>query len=91
MRDRNALEMPAARPVRFDGAKCVGCNRCLEVCQVDVFLPNAQKGKPPVVAFPGECWYCGCCVMECPHGAIELKHPLMNRARWVRRDELKPR
>jgi NAD-dependent dihydropyrimidine dehydrogenase PreA subunit len=90
MGDTKRYEMPAAQPIRFDEGKCIGCNRCLEACQVDVFLPG-PKGKRPEVAFPGECWYCGCCVMECPNGAIELRHPLMNRARWVRRDSLKPR
>lgn len=84
------MEMPAANPFRFDEKKCAGCNLCLEACQVDVFLPNPEKGRRPVAAFPGECWFCGCCVMECPNGALELRHPLMNRVRWVRRSELKP-
>ncbi|NLM44390.1 MAG: 4Fe-4S binding protein [Clostridiales bacterium] len=77
-------EMPAANPIIFDKSKCMGCNRCMEICQVDIFLPNPEKGKPPIVAYPGECWYCGCCVMECPvEGAIELQHPLMNRVHWI--------
>ncbi|MBQ1390388.1 MAG: 4Fe-4S binding protein, partial [Firmicutes bacterium] len=42
-----------------------------------------EKGCHPVVSFPDECWYCGCCVMECPTGAISLHHPLMNQTRWV--------
>lgn len=83
------LEMPVAQPLRFDSEKCTGCRRCMEACQVDVLLPG-EPGKHPVAAFPGECWYCGCCVMECPTGAIELRHPLMNRARWVKRSDLKP-
>ncbi len=74
----------SARPIRFDPAKCNGCNRCLEACQVDVFLPNPEKGSPPLVVWPGECWYCGSCVQECPRpGAIALSHPLMNRTRFV--------
>ena len=37
-----------------------------------------------IVLYPGECYYCGACVMACPHdGAIRLEHPLMNRAKFV--------
>ena len=80
-----ATKVPcSARPIVFDETKCVGCNRCANICQVDIFLPNAQKGKPPVVVWPGECYYCGSCVMVCPNpGAIRLQHPLMNQAKFV--------
>jgi NAD-dependent dihydropyrimidine dehydrogenase PreA subunit len=82
-------EVQASRPIIFDGEKCIGCNRCMEICQVDIFVPNPEEGKPPLVLFPGECWYCGCCVMVCPcDGAITLRHPLMNRVHWVDKKEL---
>ena len=42
-----------------------------------------MPGKPPIVAYPGECYYCGSCVMVCPKDAIHLEHPLMNRAKFV--------
>lgn len=74
----------SARPLTFDAQKCVGCNRCVNVCQVDILIPNPEKGKPPVVLYPGECYYCGCCVMACKReGAIRLRHPLMNEAKFV--------
>lgn len=74
----------SARPLIYDEEKCIGCNRCAEVCQVDILIPNPEKGKPPVVLYPGECYYCGCCVMVCPSpGAIRLQHPIMNRAKFV--------
>lgn len=74
----------SARPIRYDEALCIGCNRCVEACQVDILLPSPARGKPPIVMYPGECYYCGCCVMECPRkGAIRLVHPLMNRAKFV--------
>lgn len=79
---------PPASPISFDETKCIGCNRCLEACQIDVLLPAAEKGRHPEVAYPDECWYCGCCVMECPTGAIKLTHPLMNQTRWVEKSQL---
>jgi NAD-dependent dihydropyrimidine dehydrogenase PreA subunit len=86
----NISEMPAANPVIINSEKCTGCNRCVEICQVDVFVPNRIKGGPPVVLFPGECWYCGTCVVECPSaGAIKLRHPIMNQVRWVEKGKLK--
>ena len=90
-----SYELPTSAPLSINRETCIGCNRCVEACQVDVLLPAARKrnaiggldvtmGKDcPQVAFPGECWYCGCCVMACPTGAIRLRHPLMNQVDWV--------
>ena len=82
-----AVKIPSsARPITFDESVCVGCNRCMNICQVDIFIPNSEKGKPPIVLYPGECYYCGSCVMVCPkqkEGAIRLNHPLMNQAKFV--------
>jgi Na+-translocating ferredoxin:NAD+ oxidoreductase RNF subunit RnfB len=77
-----------AVPILFIEEKCTGCNRCIEACQMDLLIPNEIKGQPPVVAYPEECWYCGCCVMDCPHDAIKMQHPLMNQARWVEKSSL---
>ena len=50
---------------------CTGCNTCANVCRTDVLLPNPKKGKPPIVMYPDECWFGGCCVSQCPvPGAI---------------------
>lgn len=73
------------RPVVFDPRVCTGCNWCVEVCQSDVFVPHPRKGEPPIILYPDECWYCGCCVKECPlheKGAIQQNWPLMLRVRW---------
>ena len=56
----------SVRPIVYDDSACIGCGRCAEVCQVDVLVPSLEKGKHPLVMFPGECYYCGSCVMECP-------------------------
>lgn len=75
------------RPVLFNLNICKGCNICVEICEMDVFVPNPEKGKPPIILYPDECWYCGNCVAECQlPGAIALNHPLMQRVRWKRKD-----
>jgi NAD-dependent dihydropyrimidine dehydrogenase PreA subunit len=68
-----------SRPVVFT-EKCTACNTCVEVCPMDVYLPNPEKGKAPVILHQDECWYCGCCVNSCPTpGAIEFNWPLQQR------------
>ena len=75
-------------PLRFDETKCIRCLRCVEACQIDVIVPGEGDALPRAL-WPGECWYCGACVMECPvPGAVRLRHPLMNRADFVPRSSL---
>ncbi len=70
-------------PVIFNPDKCIGCNTCVDHCQVDVFIPNPKKGKPPIILHPEECWYCGCCVNDCrTAGAITFNWPLQQRGYW---------
>ncbi|MDO5345703.1 MAG: 4Fe-4S dicluster domain-containing protein [Lachnospiraceae bacterium] len=74
----------STKPLVFDDTLCIGCNRCAAVCQCDILLPAPEKGKHPIVMYPGECYYCGACVMVCPkQGAVKLVHPLMNQAKFV--------
>ena len=70
------------RPVIFNPETCNGCNQCVELCPLDVFLPNPQKGKPPIILSPDECWYCGCCATDCPNQAITFNWPVQQRAYW---------
>jgi len=68
---------------------CNGCNQCVEVCRTGMLVPNPEKRKPPIVLYPEECWYGGCCVAECPlPGAIKMKFPLNQRivVVWKRKD-----
>jgi NAD-dependent dihydropyrimidine dehydrogenase PreA subunit len=69
-------------PVVIDETKCTGCNRCVNICTTDVAVPNPEKGKPPILMYPEECYYDGCCVEECPVGAITMRHPLMSRVHY---------
>ena len=76
------VNAPSA-PVIIDEEKCTGCNRCVEICEIDVFIPNPEKGKPPIILHPDECWYGGNCVFVCPiPGAIKLNWPMMQRVHW---------
>ncbi len=73
--------------VTFNAELCAGCNTCVEACRSDVLLPNREKGEPPVVVYPDECWFCGCCVEECPiPGAISMEFPMNQRVGWKRKE-----
>lgn len=75
-------------PVIFNEQVCTGCNKCVELCVMDIFMPNPEKGKPPIIVYPDECWYDGLCVKYCPlreKEAITLNHPLNQRVRWKRK------
>ncbi len=69
-------------PVVIDETRCTGCNRCVTICTTDVLVANPEKGKPPIVMYPEECWYGGFCAEECPSGAITMRHPLMMRVHY---------
>jgi NAD-dependent dihydropyrimidine dehydrogenase PreA subunit len=72
-------------PVAIDPLVCTGCNRCVEVCQVDVFAPNPERGKAPLILFPHECWQEGSCVEVCREGAIRWNRLLTHRVRCHRK------
>jgi len=85
-----APETAPFNPLTFNPEICNGCNLCVEVCQVDIMIPNPEEGKPPIVLYPGECWYGGSCVEACARpGAIKLNIPLSSRVHWKRKTELK--
>lgn len=73
--------------IYFDEESCEGCNLCVEVCMCDTFLPNPVKGKPPIVQYPEECWFCGSCITHCPRsddGAIRIVTPFPMRGSFQR-------
>jgi len=55
---------------------------------INVFAgSDPEQGKPPIVLYPDECWFCGSCVAHCPNpGAITMEHPLYQRVGWKRKD-----
>ena len=68
---------------------CIGCNACVEVCQVDIFAPNPVKGEPPYMLHYDECAHCGACVMHCPvadEGALIYEGPVVWKIRWKRKE-----
>jgi NAD-dependent dihydropyrimidine dehydrogenase PreA subunit len=75
------------QPVLFDPEFCTGCNVCVEVCPIDVYIPHPEEGNPPIILHPEECWYCGTCVVDCPcPGAIKFNWPLQARGYWKNKD-----
>lgn len=70
----------------IDPEKCIRCNKCSEICRVQNILPNPIKGEVPVILYPDECWYCACCVGECPTHALEMRLPINQRIFFKRKE-----
>lgn len=49
-------------------ARCIGCDRCVDVCPTDVF--DRVPGAVPVVARQGDCQTCFLCEAWCPVDAL---------------------
>ena len=71
-----------SQAVFIDEDKCIGCNRCVDICRTQTIMPNPEKGGVPVVIYQDECWFCACCVDICPTGALKMRHPLNQRSWW---------
>jgi len=89
MISRSAYAIPepsVTRPLSFDPDICIGCNICVDICQVDIMVPNPEVGAPPIVLYPGECWYDGSCVSACPEPrAIKLNSMAGKRVHFRRK------
>lgn len=74
------------KPMFVDPQRCTLCNRCAEVCPVEVdceFGAGLEKRKAIYLPFPQAiprsyvidsetCTHCGACVESCPAGAVDL-------------------
>ena len=65
---------------RIDLDACIGCQKCYEICPMDVFRFDHEKRKS-VIAYVSECQICGQCVVNCPARSLgltfeEAGHPL---------------
>lgn len=77
------------RVINIDADRCTGCNLCVEACRRDVLVPNPKRKQPPLVLYPEDCWYCGCCAQECTSKAIRIVYPLYQRIAvvWKEKDK----
>jgi formate dehydrogenase major subunit len=75
--------------LRYDPAKCIHCQRCIQVCQHmagNKTLESGRRGAYHLVETPfGENWKssgcesCGNCAAACPTGALSLKRSAQYR------------
>lgn len=69
--------MDSNHMITFDLAKCIGCNKCVQVCNsqgIGVFRYGTGPRSKPVVKLgtllDSDCVGCGQCIHECPAGAL---------------------
>ncbi|WP_224981223.1 mercury methylation ferredoxin HgcB [Geomonas agri] len=55
--------------LELDGALCIGCGRCVEVCPHQVFC---MEGKRAVIVDRDACMECGACALNCPAAALKV-------------------
>lgn len=53
-----------------DATKCNGCEKCVDVCSVEIFEMNEDKAE---VVNPEECIGCKSCIEICKKHAISIR------------------
>lgn len=56
---------------KIDYRFCNGCGMCYDNCPQDVYGWDKERGQPSI-NYPGECWHCGICELDCPELAINV-------------------
>lgn len=57
--------------ISFDLSLCSGVLECYEVCPVNCWAPDEDRGLV-IFHHPERCIACGACVLQCPQQAIQL-------------------
>ena len=52
---------------------CISCGSCVESCPGHIL---EMGGDGPFVAWPEQCWHCGCCRIACSTGSVSYRFPL---------------
>jgi Fe-S-cluster-containing dehydrogenase component len=63
----NALKKRKYGGVILDSDKCIGCQNCVQACDIGAIFWDKESVKPVV------CTYCGICIDYCPYGVIEIE------------------
>jgi heterodisulfide reductase subunit A2 len=65
-----------AATAKSDENLCIGCGRCVEVCEYHAPTITAMDGRAVPVCVVNEvlCKGCGACAVTCPTGAMSVKH-----------------
>ena len=55
--------------IKIDVNKCVGCNKCLEICPGSLIYKN--ESNKAFIKYDKDCWGCTACLKECKFKAIK--------------------
>ena len=61
--------MDGVATVRLEGAACIGCGMCEEVCPHAIFAVTEGRAR---ILDRDACMECGACAMNCPTNAISV-------------------
>ncbi|MBW2030860.1 MAG: ferredoxin family protein [Deltaproteobacteria bacterium] len=64
--------MKATHGPKIDYRRCNGCGVCYNMCPQDVYGWDKDRDQPSI-SYPGECWHCGICEIDCPEKAIDVQ------------------
>ncbi len=60
--------------IEVDSGRCNGCGVCVDTCPCDCLRIDETTGIA-ALRYPDDCWYCGCCEIDCPAEAISASLP----------------